>query len=210
MLAFVDESGDTGRRITNNSSRYLVVAIVIFRSNNDAQACDDAIGQLRADFGLRSNYEFHYAHNSSRIKEAFLRKVSPQRFGYCTFAVNKAPQLMSDAGLEYGNVLYKFAILKTLELSMPYLDNATVTVDNSNERKSKNNLSSYLRRNVHGQVERQVIKRVRMQDSAGNNLLQLSDYVAGIVNRALQGKHRETNFLRQYLMAHEISKVVWP
>ena len=210
MLAFVDESGDTGRRITNNSSSFLAVAVVIFQSNADAQQCDDAIAQLRANLRLRSNYEFHYAHNSPRVKEAFLRRVSPYRFSYHAFAIDKAPQRMLDSGLQYGNALHRFAILKALEISMSDLDNAIVTLDNGGERKPKDRLTGYLRQNLRSQSASLAIRRIKLQDSAGNNLLQLADYVAGIINRSLQGKRRETNFLQQYLMPHVISRVLWP
>ena len=210
MLAFVDESGDTGRRITNNSSRYLVVAIAVFSSNDDAQACDDAIRQLRVDLNLRSTYEFHYAHNSTRVKEAFLNRVSPYQFDYCAFAINKDSRQMSNAGLEYGDSLYRFAILRTIELVAPYLDNAIVTIDNSGERRSKERLSSHLRQNLRSRGRIRNVGKIKMQDSATNNLLQLADYVAGIMNRSLQGRQREANYVRRYLIPHEIRRVMWP
>ena len=206
----MDESGDTGRRITNNSSRYLVAAIVIFKDDADAQACDNAIERLRPDFHLRPDYEFHYAHNSPKIKEALLRRVSLHLFDYIAFAINKDPQQMSNEEMEYGNGLYRFAILRILELSLPYLDNATVAIDNSGERKSKDRLTSYLRQNLRRLDEDRTVRKTKMQDSAGNNLLQLADYIAGIVNRSLQGKPREIDFLHRYLMPHEISRVLWP
>ena len=47
MLAFVDESGDSGRKILNGSSLYFVVAVVTFEDHDDALACDHRIGLLR-------------------------------------------------------------------------------------------------------------------------------------------------------------------
>ena len=79
LLAFVDESGDTGRKILNRSSLYFVVAVVIFRDSDDAQACEHAIRRLRHSLNLSAQYEFHYAENSFRVKEAFLRTVSTNR-----------------------------------------------------------------------------------------------------------------------------------
>ena len=210
MLAFIDESGDTGKRITNNSSKYLVVVVVIFQNNEDAQRCDDAIARLRVDSHLRPDYEFHYAHNSSRVKESFLRRVSPHCFNYYAFAINKDPRLMLDSGLDYGDRLHRFAILKALEISMLSLHDAIVAIDNSGERKSRNKLTGYLRQDLRSRSADKIIRRIKMQDSAGNNLLQLADYVAGIINRSLQGKQREAKFLAQYLSPHEVKKVLWP
>ena len=56
MLAFIDESGDTGKRIMNNSSRYLVVANVMFRDKSDAHACDNAIEELRTELRLHERH----------------------------------------------------------------------------------------------------------------------------------------------------------
>ena len=213
MLAFVDESGDTGSKISNRSSRYFVVAVVVFRDKSDAQACDDAIAELRMELYPQINYEFHYAHRSQRVKEIFIRSVSQCLFTYHTVAIDKAPQHISSVGLEYGDALHRFSILKALELSMSHLDNANfanITIDNGGERKSKDRLTSYLRQNLRRQDEDRTVRKIKMQDSKANNLLQLADYVAGIVNRALRGEPREADFMRQYLAQHEASRTMLP
>ena len=103
MLAFVDESGDTGRKILNRSSRYFVVAVVVFRDNDDAHACDAAIEQLRMELYPHVNYEFHYAHNSLRVKESFLRRAEGFPFSYHTLVVDKEPDNLNRAGITYCN-----------------------------------------------------------------------------------------------------------
>ena len=209
-MAFVDESGDTGRKILNRSSLYFVVAIIIFDDNDEAQVCDGAIEQLRNELYPRSGYEFHYAHSSMRVKEAFLRRIYQHSFTYHAFVIDKISLQSSGEGLKYGKDLHRFAILRAIELSRSYLDDATVTIDDSGERKSKDRLTSYLRQNLRGRMPGRTIANIKTQDSTRNNLLQLADYVAGIVNRSMQGKRREENFLRQYLMRHEVSRIMWP
>ena len=210
MLAFMDESGDTGRKILNRSSRYFVLAVVIFHDNEDALACDGAIEQLRNELYPRSGYEFHYAHNSLRVKEAFLRRIYQHSFTYHAFVIDKISLQSSGERLKFGKDLHRFAILRAIELSRSYLDDATVTIDGSGERKSKDKLTSYLRHNLRGRMPGRTIANIKTQDSTKNNLLQLSDYVAGILNRSIQGKQREENFLRQYLMRHELGRIMWP
>ncbi len=208
MLAFIDESGDTGRKLLNNSSRYLVVAVIIFQNNSDAQACDDAIHQLRRELNLRAAYEFHYADNSPRVKEAFIRKVSVHRFTYHVCIINKAADSLTDASLEYGKELYKFAISKAIESAEPHLRNASVIIDESGGKRFGRELSAHLRQNLRDKGMERSARKLAMKNSEGNNLLQLADYVAGIVNRALQGRQREMSFMTQYLAPHEIGRQV--
>ena len=40
MLVFIDESGDSGLKIEQGSSRYFTVSLVMFEDNDDALACD--------------------------------------------------------------------------------------------------------------------------------------------------------------------------
>ena len=64
MLAFLDESGDTGRRTDKGSSAYFLVSVVIFLDNDEALACDQRIELLRTELNLASDYEFHFSRNS--------------------------------------------------------------------------------------------------------------------------------------------------
>lgn len=207
MLAFVDESGNTGDRALVGSSDYFVVAVVVFRNSADAQACDIAISRLRRELNLRSDYEFHYAHNSPRIQEAFLRRVSQHHFSYQALTINKETRGLSDTKSDYGKELYRFAILKALQDTKPYLTDATVIIDESGGKRFRRELVTFLRQNLRSSETAQTIRKLRTQNSKGSNLLQMADYVAGVMNRVSQGKPREVRFLRDYLMPHETGSV---
>ena len=125
MLAFVDESGDTGRKILNRSSRYFVVAVVVFPDNDDAHACDAAIKRLRGSLNLPARYEFHYAQNHRRIKEAFLRTVSSHRFDYYAFAVDKGTTNAARLETVFSEGMYKFTARRVFEIAKPYLTQDT-------------------------------------------------------------------------------------
>lgn len=210
MLAFVDESGDSGRKILNRSSRYFVVAVVIFRDNDDAHACDHAITQLRRHLNLPARYEFHYAENPLKVKQSFLSTVASQRFRYLTFALNKDERKLMTAGVASEENLYRLTIVKAFENAKPYLENATVIVDGNGERNARDHLATHLRRNITGELGERLIGKVKMQRSDGNNLLQLADYVVGITNRLLQGRQLESDLWRRHLRTHEVSREVWP
>ena len=53
------------------------------------------------------------------------------------------------------------------------------------------------------------IKKVKMESSLSNNLLQLADYVAGAINRSLTDKRKKRHY-RNYVSLKEISVQIWP
>ena len=67
---------------------------------------------------------------------------------------------------------------------------AIVMLDRSGERTFQRQLKSYLQREVRALHGSGRIKKVKANDSRSDRLLQLADYVAGIVNRRVVGKKR--------------------
>ena len=57
---FVDESGDPGLKIESGSSRYFVVAMVIFDDHEEADAADRRIGLLRRGMRIDPRFEFRF------------------------------------------------------------------------------------------------------------------------------------------------------
>lgn len=210
MLVFADESGDPGRKVKEGSSLYFLVALVTFEDNNEALDCDRRIDLLRKQLNLAPAFEFHFSSNSARVREQFLQAVAPYPFFCHTFALNKDRDRLYGQGFVFKESLYKFAARMTFENAKPYLVNAKVVIDGSGGRQFRDELSAYLRKRIISQEGRRLIRSVRIQRSAGNNLLQLADYVAGVTNRALCGK-QDGNLLKQkYLAMHMRSDRVWP
>lgn len=210
MLAFVDESGDSGRKILQGSSKYFVVSLVTFDDHDEAQECDDRISALRTRLKLPANYEFHYSHNSRKVRERFLEEVASSPFFYHTFALNKDPEKLYGPGFDVKESLYKYTARLTLENAKPYLDNAIVIVDESGNRNFRDELASYLRRRITDDSGRKLIKKVKIQRSSGNNLLQLADYVAGVSNKYIRGKQEGIEFRQKYLATKEVTFRIWP
>ena len=129
MLVFVDESGDSGRKIQNGSSKYFVVCAVTFEDHEIANNCDRRIDLLREVLRLPPTFEFHFAHNSKKIRLAFLDAVSPYQFYYHVFALNKDPEKLWGKGFNYKSSLYKYAASLTFENAKAWLENATVIID---------------------------------------------------------------------------------
>ncbi len=210
MLAFVDESGDTGRKLEQGSSSHFVVAMVTFEDHDDALACDDRITALRSELKLSQRQEFHFAVNSNRLRKAFLEAVTPFPFSYHVFALNKDPRKLYGPGFAYKDSLYKYASRLTFENAKPYLNSAIVVMDECGNRKFRIELAKYLRARIKGEGGNQLIKKVKLQRSSGNNLLQLADYVACVATRVINGAADGLELRRKYLAAHELSFEVWP
>ena len=77
------------------------------------------------------------------------------------------------------------------------------------DRKFRNELRSYLSREVRDDKGRRLIGLVRLRDSRKDNLLQLADYVAGVSNRVLNHAPDGEN-LHKYLAGHEVTFQIWP
>ena len=209
MLAFVDESGDAGRKILNGSSQYFTVAVVTFEDHDDALACDQRITLLRRELGKPPGFEFHFTENTGVVREAFLQAVSPYPFFYHVFALNQDPEKLWGPGFDHKESLYKFTTRLTFENAKPYLNNALVVIDRSGDRKFRDELATYLRRRVHDEG-RQLIRKVKIQRSSGNNLLQLADYVASVSNRFICEKANGAELRARYLATHETTMEIWP
>ncbi|HLE87121.1 MAG TPA: DUF3800 domain-containing protein [Candidatus Brocadiaceae bacterium] len=127
MLVFIDEAGDTGRKIEKGSSKLFVISLVMFDDYEEASACDQRINLLRRELNLPADYEFHFVHNSQRINTG----------------------------------------------------------------------------------DKMVIKKIKQQRSSSNDLLQVADYVAGVVNRKFQNKKDWQDYYR-FVASKEIWVQKWP
>jgi hypothetical protein len=72
----------------------------------------------------------------------------------------------------------------------------------------KNQLGRYLRSKTNR--EDRVIKKVKMQRSESNNLLQLADYIASSINRSVQNRKKKADDYRRIIAHREIYVQIWP
>ncbi len=85
MLVFFDESGDSGIRGKDGSSKFFVTALCLFEDEEVATECDRRIFRLRGELHLPEDYEFHFSVNPDRVRRAFLEAVAPYEFLYFAF-----------------------------------------------------------------------------------------------------------------------------
>lgn len=208
MLAFLDESGDTGRKTNKGSSGYFVVSLVIFLDNDEALACDQRIELLKTELNLPANYEFHFSRNTKRVKQAFLDAVNRYAFSVITVAINKDPKKLYGEGFNVKSSFYKFACQMVLTNALPYLDQATLIIDKSGSATFQGALKRYIRKTLND-PSRSKIKKIKAQESDKNNLLQLVDYCVSISNRRMQNKKDWREYYK-YISAKEVGWQEWP
>ena len=207
MLVFIDESGDTGLEIKKGATKYFGIFMVVFEDNDEALACDRRIELSRRELGLTADFEFHFYENSNRIRENFLKAVLPYQFFYYGIVINKE-KLFGD-GFNNKESFYKYASSLLFENAKEKLENAIVTIDESGRKLFKYQLASYLKRKLNVKNNYRHIKKVKMQNSKNNNLLQLADMIAGAVNRSFNKKKDNEKF-RDIIKPREIYVQIWP
>lgn len=209
MLVFIDESGDPGLKIEKGSSRFFTVALIIFEDRNEALACDQRIGLLKRELGWRANSEFHFKRNSDVVRRAFLRAVAPYNFFYYGIVINKHPRKLWGEGFHNKKSFYKYACGLVFQNAKEKLENSIVVIDKSGNLDFRRQLVKYLRKKMN-EEDKKLIKKVKMQRSSGNNLLQLADYAAGVINRSVQKRKKYAEEYRKIIAHREIYVQIWP
>jgi hypothetical protein len=208
MLVFIDESGDPGLKLEEGSSRYFTVSLVVFEENDEATACDQRIELLKRELGWAQNSEFHFKMNSDKARRAFLDAVIPYNFFYYGIVINKEPSKLWGNGFRDKMSFYKYACGLVFENAKDKLDEAIIVIDKSGNLDFRKQLERYLKTKIN--TEKKIIKKVKMQRSQSNNLLQLADYVAGAINRSINDKRKDSQIYRKMISRREIYVQVWP
>ena len=80
MYGYSDESGSPGT--ANYENDCLLIALVIFESEQDRDEAENAISGLRTTLRLPIDYEFHCSRNTTRVQEAFVKLISRLKFRF--------------------------------------------------------------------------------------------------------------------------------
>lgn len=207
MLVFVDEAGDTGLKLGQGASRFFIVTLVIFDQDEEALACDHRISSLRRELGLASDFEFHFNETPDRLKRLFFDAVVPYNFFYVSILIDKK-NLYGDS-FKSKNSFYKYTCSLVFDNIKPYLERATVVFDGSGSRQFKQELATFLRQRMNDDATMRV-RKVKMQDSHENNLIQLADMICGAINLSQKSSKEKDWEYRRLIRHRELAVNFWP
>ena len=157
----------------------------------------------------KKDKEFHFNKMSPRYRQQFLEAVKPLNFRYYSMVMDKAK--LEHEGFQNPASLYKCTCNYLFGNAKRHLRDAIVVVDGSGSKQFKKEFTAYLRRraNEHIEGEVQLIKKVKVQDSDKNNLIQLADMCCGAVARSFTDK-ADAKTYRKIIRKKEAYVQVWP
>ena len=208
MLAFIDESGDPGMPPGGSCSEYFTVTMVVFEDHDEASALEQRIELLKRELHIPAGMEFHFSKIKRAWREDFLRAVAPYDWFYFSVVINKAK--LTGKGFQFPDPFYKYTCGLVFQNAKPHLRDAIVVIDGSGGREFRTQLNTYLRKRINeGGDAPKVIRKVKLQDSKRNSLLQLADMVCGAVARSYSTPSEQSCF-RKLISHREIQVQFWP
>lgn len=206
MLVFFDESGDSGMKGKAGSSPYFIVTAALFEDNDEAGKCEQAIVALRQRLRLHERFEFHFNSCSDDRRKAFLNQVANGGFFYHSVVLNKTK--LWGKGFQEKNSFYKYATGLVFENAKKELVNAKVIIDRCGNREFRDQLARYLKKRMNAQAN--LIRKVSMESSHSNSLLQLADMVCGAVARSFNVAKEDRFVFRRIVKHRELRVQIWP
>jgi hypothetical protein len=205
MLVFVDESGDSGLKLTQGSTAFFTVVLVVFTDSVAAETANNAIKACREK--LKLNGEFHFAKLSNDFRTRFFESVASCPFEYYGIVINKAK--LRGPGFHFKESFYKYACRMVMSNAKSILKRATVIIDGSGDRKFKRELQYYFRKHLNDPDHPDRLLKVQMHDSHRDDLVQLADMVSGAVARSFSDKP-DAGAFRRLIRKREKYVQFWP
>ena len=200
MLVFVDDSGDPGFKIDKGSTRFFVIALVIFNDDLEAEKAAVCIKDLKRKLGFPDDLEFKFNKSSRKTRESFLRAVNSFDFKIRSIVFDKT-KVKSVELKNNKNSFYSYAIKMVLKHSRNFIIQAKVKIDGSGDRVFRKSFLTYLRREL-SLAEKPILKHCKIVDSRGNVLIQMADMVAGTIRRSYDDLRGDAKIYKAIIKKH--------
>lgn len=201
MLVFIDDSGDPGFKTERGSSRTFVICCVIFDDELEAEKTAIKIKELRRELKKSDKFEFKFNKCSKKYREKFLKTVAGSKFRVRAIVMRKEV-IKSDELKNKKESFYNYTVKLVLKHSFGKIKNAKVRIDGSGDRLFRKNLFAYLRKELDNKSTK-IISDVKMQDSKKNVLIQLSDMIAGSINRTYDKEKTDSKIYWNIIKKHK-------
>lgn len=178
QLIFIDDSGDPGFK--SDSSTNFVMAAALFIDQKEAALLSREISEFRKNLGWREDYEFKFSKIRKDIIKNLLHKIIDYDFKIYAVFVNKK-DFNNFYHLVDNEKLYNWTIKELLSI-IP-ISNAKIEIDGRASKQYMKNTATYLRNAVNRDKKLDI--KIKFEDSARDNLIQLADLIAGSINRSM-------------------------
>ncbi|MDR1184641.1 MAG: DUF3800 domain-containing protein [Coriobacteriales bacterium] len=187
---FQDDAGDAGFKFKRGSSRYFVIACVIFDDPLDVEFASVGIRMFRRSLGWKDTHEFKFNKNCREDRTAFLKAVQNYNFKVRAIVIDKT--LITDERLrKNGKLFYLTAIRDVLDHFGDRMDDAKVILDGEDVKGQTQKVRAFLRHALNTDKKR--MRDFKPADSVKEVLVQLADMVAGSIYRSLQPDKTDFN-----------------
>jgi hypothetical protein len=200
MLVFIDDSGDAGFKLEQGSSRFFVIAAVIFNDNLEAEKTAVAIKEARRKLGFSDYTEFKFNKSRKIVRENFLRAINSFNFKIRCLVIDKK-LIRSNELKNNKNSFYGYAIKTLLKYSNKSIFEASIKIDGSGDRTFRKTFLSYLRKQLNSK-QTKIIKHCKLINSKNNVLVQMADMIAGSIRRSYDTDKSDHKIYKNIIKKH--------
>lgn len=197
MLVFIDDSGDPSFAFEKGSTDFFIICSVIFEDELIAQEVALEIRKLKRELKIPDNIEFKFTKSNRRVRIKFLQRISKYNFRIRALIVDKH-KIYSEELKSKKESFYSYFIKMLLKHNKGTIENARIRIDGSGDRIFKRTFLSYLTRELNS-PDKKIIKKCRLVDSKSDVLIQMTDMIAGTLNRFYSAKKTDANTYRQII-----------
>jgi hypothetical protein len=195
--------GDTGFKFEQNSSKYFVLAAVVFQTEADSIEAGNSIRDLMRNMKTRPGYEFHFTKNSNKTRELFLAELSRLRFFWSAVCVKK--ELIKNSTVQKNHAFISKISSYLCRNIADKISDATLIYD----KKDNSDFYTILKKDLTREFGNK-IKKVKSQDSRKEVLLQIADYCASLVHKVETGDATSQRLFQTYLSKKCGHLQFWP
>ncbi len=187
QLIFIDDSGDPGFKFRQGSSRFFIIACIIFNDPIAAEYAAVNLKLLKEQLGWKQEREFKFHRTNDKLKQLFFDAARKYNFKIHAIVVDKTKITKPD--FKKSESFYSFVIQKVLD-NYSDMHLARISLDGSGNKNFRKKSTAKIRKATNKQSHRMV--EFRLVDSKDSVLIQLADMVAG----AIGAKYDETKRLK--------------
>ena len=177
QLIFIDDSGDPGFKFNRGSSRYFVIACVIFDSKISAEYTSASIKMLKEQMGWKQEREFKFHRANDEQKKLFFNTIKKHTFKVWAIVVDK--NKITEPALKKSESFYNYVIKEALD-GYTNMKKARISLDGSGNKSFRKKSTTEIRKTINKNNCRMV--EFRLVDSKSEVLIQLADMIAGVIN----------------------------